>query len=85
MDEVKPMRFKLRDRVRVILWPNFTGTIIALRGPLGPNRENVYRMRTRDKSNPGYTIVMEHQIELVPPPGVPDPATRTEPVAAEDR
>jgi len=73
--------FKLRDRVRVVRWPTVTGTVVALRGRLGPNSEEVYRIRTRGKPNPAYVIVMEYQIELVPPPT----ATDTDPVAAESK
>ena len=65
MEADKGTQFVLGDRVRVILSPGVKGKVVALRGPLGPNSEQVYRIRVRGKPNPAYVIVMEDQIERV--------------------
>ncbi|HEV3383547.1 MAG TPA: hypothetical protein VG097_01965 [Gemmata sp.] len=67
-------RFKLGDRVKLI---NSTlyGRIVELRGPLAPNRVQVYSVLLKKKPflkrkpDPSYVEVREDQLELLPKKG----------------
>jgi len=67
MDVVKPPRFALGDKIRVILHPEVTGFIVGFYGPIAPNSEQAYSMRLPRKPKSRYTIVTEGQIELAEP------------------
>ena len=73
MDIVKPPRFVLGDKIRVIRHPEVTGFIAGFHGPIAPNSEQVYRIRLPRKPKSTYTIVREAQIELAEtqPPNAP--------------
>jgi hypothetical protein len=58
--------FKLGDRVQIRHSRGLRGRIVEWRGPLGPNGEQVYRVRLRRKPRPSYIEVLEEQLELVP-------------------
>jgi len=63
--------FKLGDRVK-ILNSTFCGRFVELRGPLAPNRVQVYGVRIKlkpflkKKPDPMYVEVREDQLELLP-------------------
>lgn len=71
-------KFSNGDRVRIIGPGGLTGRIIELRGPLGGNRMEVYRIRLPGKLR-SYTEVREDQLELLP--GKNGAAISTEPAA----
>jgi hypothetical protein len=62
--------FKLGDRVK-ILNSTSSGRIVELRGPLAPNRVQVYgihlkrRTLSGKKAKPAYIEVREDQLELI--------------------
>jgi hypothetical protein len=63
-------RFKVGDRVRIPApGGGLTGRVVELRGPLGPNGAQIYRIRFRGKPNPAYVEVREDQLELMPANG----------------
>ncbi len=57
---------KLGDRVRTINSDaGATGRIVELRGPLGPNSIQVYRILLQKKPRRAYVEVREDQLELL--------------------
>jgi hypothetical protein len=64
--------FKLGDRVRILHTSNLHGRIVELRGPLAPNRVQVYGVRLKmmpllkKRIKPAYIEVREDQMELIP-------------------
>ena len=67
MDVVKPPQFALGNKIRVIVYPEATGFVVGLYGPIAPNSEHAYRIRLPRKPKSTYTIVREGQIELAEP------------------
>jgi hypothetical protein len=62
----KPSRpLKLGDRVQVHYYPAWRGRVVELRGPLGPNGEEIYRIRVPGKPKPMYVELREDQLELL--------------------
>lgn len=57
---------KRGDRVKIISGGGLTGRIVELRGPLGPNGMQVYRVLLRKKPKPAYVEVREDQLEMMP-------------------
>jgi hypothetical protein len=57
---------KRGDRVKIISGGGLTGRIVELRGPLGPNGMQVYRVLLRKKPKPTYVEVREDQLEIIP-------------------
>jgi hypothetical protein len=57
---------KLGDYVKIRHsgWPR--GRIVELRGPLGPNGAQIYRVIVRGKPKPLYIEVREDQLEAIP-------------------
>ena len=68
MTNQQPATIKSGDRVK-ILNTNFVGRVVELRGPLGPNGAQIYRVRTRGKPKPSYVEVREDQLEVIPSGG----------------
>jgi hypothetical protein len=66
MTNQQPGTIKSGDRVK-ILHTNVVGRIVELRGPLGPNGAQIYRVRTRGQPKPAYVEVREDQLEVIPP------------------
>ena len=66
MPPVTPGRFKLGDRVKIVLSPGMTGKVVEERGPLGPKGTLVYRVLLRRKPRPAYIEVREDQLEVLP-------------------
>jgi hypothetical protein len=61
-------QFNLGDRVRIRHGYGMRGRIVELRGPLGPNGEQIYRIRINRQYPPArYIEVREDQLELLPP------------------
>lgn len=56
---------KLGERVKILHAKGVTGKIVELRGPLGPNGMQIYRVRLRKKPTPDYVEVREDQLETV--------------------
>jgi hypothetical protein len=58
--------WKLGDLVKIRHsgWPR--GRIVELRGPLGPNGCQIYRVMLRRKPKPLYIEVREDQLEAIP-------------------
>lgn len=66
-EATKPM-FGLGDRVKIRNGYGMRGQIVELRGPLGPNGEQIYRVRRSRKYPPAMFIeVREDQLVLLPP------------------
>ena len=61
--------FQYGDRVRIITHTPVEerGRVVELRGPLGPNGVQVYRVRLSPKRRRAYVEVREDQLELLPP------------------
>ena len=59
-------KFKAGDRVLFLRSDSLKGRIVELRGPLGPNRAEIYRIMLRRKPKPTYIEVREDQIYLDP-------------------
>lgn len=59
----KPRPVKLGDRVRIRNAPTLIGRVIEFRGALGPNGEEVYRIRMRRRPKPFDIEVLEEQLE----------------------
>src|SRR5262249_847453 len=57
--------FKLGDLVQIRYGPEMPGRIVELRGALGPNGAQIYRIRFRRKPKPFDIEVREDQIELI--------------------
>jgi hypothetical protein len=55
---------KLGDRV-AIRNSDLRGRIVELRGPLGPDGAQIYRVRYRRKPNPAYIEVREDQLSRI--------------------
>lgn len=63
----KPI-LNLGDRVRIRHGLGMRGRIVELRGPLGPNGEQIYRVRIRRQFPPAKFIEFrEDQLEVIPP------------------
>ena len=45
--------------------PDWCGTVIELRGPLGPNGEQMYRVRFGDKRSAVETELLAEQVRVV--------------------
>jgi hypothetical protein len=76
LKESPPRRFLTGTRVQVAQQPELIGRITEFRGPLGPNGENIYRVRIRFGG--GHIEVREDQLtEYTAPP--PPPAEADEP------
>ncbi len=60
-------RFPVGKSVRVRNSGYKKARIVELRGPLGPNRAQVYRLRVRTKPRPQYIEVLEEQLEELSP------------------
>jgi hypothetical protein len=64
--------FKLGDRVKILHSTGLHGRIVELRGPLAPNRVQVYSVLLKmkpflkKKPDPTYIEVREDQLELIP-------------------
>ena len=58
--------FKVGDRVRILSSANMRGRIVELRGALGPNGMQIYRVRLRRKPTPAYVELREDQLEAIP-------------------
>lgn len=58
--------FNLGDRVRIKDLAGQVGRIAELRGPLGPGRAPVYRVRVRRKPNVSYIELLGEQLEYLP-------------------
>jgi hypothetical protein len=56
--------FKCGDRVKIVP-PGVKGRIVELRGPLGPNGIQIYRILLSKKPKRVYTEVREDQLELL--------------------
>jgi hypothetical protein len=64
MATTKLNNFKYGDRVKIV--PNgVIGRIVELRGPLGPNGIQIYRVLLRKKPKPVFTEVREDQLEML--------------------
>jgi hypothetical protein len=61
-----PSTIKTGDRVK-ILHTNIIGRVVELRGPLGPNGAQIYRVRWGRKRPFSYVEVREDQLEVIPP------------------
>ena len=57
---------KLGDRVRIRNYSGKVGRIAELRGPLGPDGAQIYRVLVRRKPQPAYIEVREDQLEALP-------------------
>lgn len=57
---------KRGDRVKILSGSGVIGRIVDLRGPLGPNGMQVYRILLRKKPKPVYVEVREDQLEMIP-------------------
>ncbi len=66
MEASTSAKFKRGDRVRFLQSDSMKGRVIELRGPLGPNRAEVYRIILRRKPRATYIEVLEDQIVLDP-------------------
>jgi hypothetical protein len=59
--------FRLGDRVRILpRWTGLRGRVVELRGPLGPDGVEVYRVRVRRKPRPQDIEVLGEQLEAIP-------------------
>jgi hypothetical protein len=56
---------KRGDRVKITIGSGPIGRIVELRGPLGPNGMQVYRVLLRKKPKPTYVEVREDQLEII--------------------
>lgn len=56
---------KLGDLVRIRHSGWECGRIVELRGPLGPNGAQIYRVLVRRKPKPAYIEVREDQLDLI--------------------
>jgi hypothetical protein len=67
-DMVEPEipNLKLGDLVKIRHSGRRRGRIVELRGPLGPNGAQIYRVIVRRKPTPAYIEVREDQLELIP-------------------
>jgi hypothetical protein len=63
-----PGTIKLGDRVK-IHYTNIVGRVVELRGALGPNGAQIYRVRWGRKRPFSYIEVREDQLEVIPPDG----------------
>jgi hypothetical protein len=50
-------RLSLGDRVRILHFSDRSGRVVELRGPLGPDGAQIYRVRIGRKPNPTYIEV----------------------------
>ena len=57
--------FQLGDIVVVKLHPKIRAKVIELRGPLGPNGEQVYRIRFGKSLGRGQAEVLPHELRLL--------------------
>jgi hypothetical protein len=57
---------KLGDRVRILRSSGLCGDIVELRGALGPEGAQIYRVRIRRKPKPAYIELREDQLVLIP-------------------
>ena len=74
-----PELFQRGDIVLVRLHPHMKAKVIELRGQLGPNGEEVYRIRFGKSLGGGQAEVLPHELRLLrraalPAPTVPPPA-----------
>ena len=61
-----PAMFACGDKVRIVTAPGLFGKVVELRGPLGPNHGQVYRVRvSSSKAKPVFVEVREDQLEIV--------------------
>jgi hypothetical protein len=68
MPDKKPAApLKLGDWVKIRHSGFKRARIVELRGPLGPNGAQIYRVRVRAKPKPIYIELREDQLELLPP------------------
>ncbi|WP_439624711.1 hypothetical protein [Gemmata sp.] len=67
MGTLKPTNLKRGDRVKIRSGSGHVGRIVELRGPLGPNGMQVYRVLLRTKPKPAYVEVREDQLEVTAP------------------
>jgi hypothetical protein len=58
---------KLGDLVKIRHSGFRRGRIVELRGPLGPNGAQIYRVIIRRKPTPAYIEVREDQLVAIPP------------------
>ena len=59
--------FDVGDIVRTVRpYGRLKGRIVELRGPLGPNRAQIYRIKYGPKGARAYTELREDQLEIVP-------------------
>lgn len=58
--------FHLGDLVKVRLSAGLRGRIVELRGPLGPDGAQIYRVQIRRKPKPAFIELREDQLEIVP-------------------
>jgi hypothetical protein len=56
---------KLGSRVRIRHTNGLKGKVVELRGPLGPNGANVFRIQIRTTPEPGFIEVREDQLEVL--------------------
>ena len=68
--------FNLGDRVRIKNLAGQVGRIAELRGPLGPGRAWVYRVRVRRKPTVSYIELLGDQLEYLPMTGQVVPVKR---------
>lgn len=59
--------FNVGDIVRTVRpYSRLKGRIVELRGPLGPNRAQIYGIKYGPKGARQYTELREDQLEIVP-------------------
>ena len=73
--------FNVGDEVEILYFGH--GKIVELRGPLGPNGAQVYRVRYRTWPRPGYMEVLGDQIRLEKADKKPKAAEGKKPLVAD--
>jgi hypothetical protein len=56
---------KLGSRVRIRHTNGLKGKVVELRGPLGPDGVNIFRIQIRTTPEPGFIEVREDQLEIL--------------------
>ena len=65
MSTEPPKTVKLGDRVKLRSPSELIGRVIELRGPLGPNGAQIYRILLRRKPRREYIEVREDQLDVI--------------------
>ena len=61
-----PKTINLGGRVKLRSPSGTIGRVIELRGPLGPNGAQIYRVQLKWKPRPAYIEVREDQLDVLP-------------------